>query len=118
MMPRPRGGCRHRRSTNSPGTRNLIHIVLDTFPARTFVDILDTDRPAFDRDWPGFTFFANHLGAHRTTFGSMPAMLSGVAFRNEMPLPEFGRSPSIRFPRAWTAGVSTSIAGLTPVTII
>ena len=71
------------------GTRNLIHIVLDTFPSRTFVDILDADRPAFDRDWPGFTFFANHLGAHRTTLGSMPAMLSGVAYRNELPFREF-----------------------------
>ena len=78
------------------GTRNLIHIVLDTFPSRTFVDILDADRPAFDRDWPGFTFFANHLGAHRTTAFSMPAMLSGVAFRNEMPFNEFlTRHPSI-----------------------
>ena len=70
-------------------TRNLIHIVLDMFPTYTFVEIMDADRPAFDRDWPGFTFFANHLGAHRTTIGSMPAMLSGVAFRNETPFPEF-----------------------------
>ena len=78
------------------GTRNLIHIVLDTFPSRTFVDILDADRPAFDRDWPGFTFFANHLGTHRTTLGSMPAMLSGVAYRNELPFPEFRtRHPSV-----------------------
>ena len=77
-------------------TRNLIHIVLDTFPSRTFVDILDADRPAFNRDWPGFTFFANHLGADRTTFFSMPAMLSGVAFRNEMPFREFvARHPSV-----------------------
>ena len=78
------------------GTRNLIHIVLDTFPSRTFVDILDADRPAFDRDWPGFTFFANHLGTHRTTLGSMPAMLSGVAYRNELPFREFlARQPSV-----------------------
>ena len=78
------------------GTRNLIHIVLDTFPTHTFAGILDADRPAFDRDWPGFTFFANHLGAHRTTFFSMPAMLSGVAFRNEMPFREFvARQPSV-----------------------
>ena len=78
------------------GTRNLIHIVLDAFPSRTFVDILDADRPAFDRDWPGFTFFANHLGTHRTTLGSMPAMLSGVAYRNELPFPEFlARHPSV-----------------------
>ena len=77
-------------------TRNLIHIVLDTFPSRMFVDILDADRPASDRDWPGFTFFANHLGTHTTTFFSMPAMLSGVAFRNEMPFRDFrGRHPSI-----------------------
>ena len=70
-------------------TRNLIHIVLDTFPTHTFADILDADRPAFDRDWPGFTFFANHLGTHRNTFLSMPAMLSGVAYRNEMPIRQF-----------------------------
>ncbi len=77
-------------------TRNLIHIVLDMFPSDTFADILDADRSAFDRDWPGFTFFANHLGVHRTTRGSMPAMLSGVAFRNEMPFREFlARHPSV-----------------------
>ena len=70
-------------------TRNLIHIVLDKFPSRMFVDILDADRLAFDRDWPGFTFFANHLGTHPTTIFSMPAMLSGVAFRNEMPFRKF-----------------------------
>ena len=87
-------------------TRNLIHIVLDTFPTHTFADILDADRPAFDRDWPGFTFFANHLGTHRNTFLSMPAMLSGVAFRNEMPFRDFRRSASIHIPRARTAGVS------------
>ena len=77
-------------------TRNLIHIVLDAFPSRTFADILDADRSAFNRDWPGFTFFANHLGAHRHTVASMPAMLSGVSFRNEMPFPEFlARHPSV-----------------------
>ena len=91
------------------GTRNLIHIVLDTFPSRTFVDILDADRPTFDRDWPGFTFFANHLGAHRTTAFSMPAMLSGVAFRNEMPFNEFlTRHPSI-FHVLGQRGLSTPI---------
>ena len=77
-------------------TRNIIHIVLDAFPTRTLVDILDADRSAFDRDWPGFTLFANHLGAHRHTVASMPAMLSGVSFRNEMPFPEFlARHPSV-----------------------
>ena len=77
-------------------THNLIHIVLDTLPSRAFVDILDADRPAFERDWSGFTLFANHLGAYRHTEPSMPAMLSGVFFRNEMPFPEFlARHPSV-----------------------
>ena len=77
-------------------TRNLIHIVLDTFPTHTFVDILEADRSTFDRDWSGFTFFPDHLGAYEYTNGSMPAMLSGVAFRNEMPFAEFlAHHPSI-----------------------
>lgn len=77
-------------------TRNIIHIVLDQFPTSTFVDILDADRPAFEPDWSGFTLFANHLGAHRHTVASMPAMLSGVAYRNEIPFPEFrARHPSV-----------------------
>ena len=45
-------------------TRNIIHIVLDAFPTYTFVDILNADRSAFDRDWSGFTFFPDHLGAY------------------------------------------------------
>ena len=77
-------------------TRNIIHIVLDGFPTYTFVDILDADRSAFDRDWSGFTFFPDHLSAFRYTKGAMPAMLSGVAFRNEIPFAEFlARHPSI-----------------------
>ena len=77
-------------------TRNIIHIVLDMFPTYTFAEILDADRSTFDRDWPGFTFFRNNLGAHRDTLGSMPAMLQGVAYGNEMPFAEFVvRHPSI-----------------------
>ena len=70
-------------------TRNLIHIVLDMFPSHVFAEIAAADRPAFDRDWSGFTFFSDHLGAFRTTRASMPAMLAGVAYRNELPFDEF-----------------------------
>ncbi|MDE2905103.1 MAG: sulfatase-like hydrolase/transferase [Acidobacteriota bacterium] len=70
-------------------TRNLIHIVLDMFPAHAFAGIAAADRPAFDDDWSGFTFFGNHLGAFPTTKASMPAMLSGAAYRNESPFYEF-----------------------------
>lgn len=70
-------------------SRNLIHIVLDMFPAHAFAGIAAADRPAFGDDWSGFTFFGNHLGAFPTTKASMPAMLSGAAYRNESPFYEF-----------------------------
>jgi hypothetical protein len=66
-------------------SRNVIHLVLDAFPSELFAEALDADRAAFDRDFPGFVFFADHLGAFPTTRASMPAMLTGVAYRNELP---------------------------------
>ena len=94
-------------------TRNLIHIVLDTFPSRTFVDILDADRPAFDRDWPGFTFFANHLGAHRTRrFSPCPRCSRASPFVTRCRSDDFrGRHPSI-FHALGQQGLSTSISEL------
>ena len=70
-------------------TRNLIHIVLDMLPTEHFVTIVDADRSTFARDLPGFTVFADHLGAFPTTKASMPTMFSGVAYRNEMPFDTF-----------------------------
>ena len=76
--------------------RNLIHIVLDIFPSHIFAEIRDGDRPAVDRGWSGFTFFREHLGAFRTTLGSMPAMLTGVPWRNEMRFDRYARRhPSV-----------------------
>ena len=77
-------------------TRNIIHIVLDAFPSHAFAEIRDADRSAFDYDWRGFTFFANHLGAHSSTLRSMPAMLSGVSFGHETTFSEYlARHPSV-----------------------
>ena len=70
-------------------TRNVIHIVLDTFSTERFVEIVDADRSTFDRDLSGFTIFADHLGAFPTTKASMPAMYSGRAYRNEVALDLF-----------------------------
>ena len=70
-------------------TRNLIHIVLDMFPTERFLAIVDADRSTFDRDLSGFTVFADHLGAFPTTKASMPAMLTGVTYRNDIPFRDF-----------------------------
>ena len=68
---------------------NVIHIVLDGFPSWIFGELMEQERSTFDRDFSGFSFFADHLGAFPTTRASMPAMLTGIAYRNELPLNDF-----------------------------
>ena len=77
-------------------SRNVIHIVLDQFPTFAFGEILDADRPAFDRNWSGFTFFRDHLGAFPSTKATVPAMLTGIPWRNEVPFRTYlRRDPSV-----------------------
>ena len=69
--------------------QNVIHVVLDGFLSDTFAQFIEEERSTFDRDFSGFIFFADHLGAFPTTKASMPAMLTGIAYRNEMPIDSF-----------------------------
>jgi hypothetical protein len=71
--------------------RNVIHIVLDGFLSATFGDIAAKEPGGIGRSFEGFVFFADHLGAFRTTRASMPAMLTGLAYRNERPFVDFER---------------------------
>ena len=69
--------------------QNVIHIVLDGFLSETFAELIEREPDTFDRDFSGFIFFADHLGAFPMTKASMPAMLTGITYRNEMPLDSF-----------------------------
>ena len=70
-------------------SQNVIHIVLDAFVSEFFGEALQEDRAQFDRSFPGFVYFADHLGAFPTTRASMPAMLTGETYRNEEPFERF-----------------------------
>ena len=70
-------------------SQNVIHIVLDAFLSDFFGEALQEDRAGFDRAFPGFVYFADHLGAFPTTRASMPAMLTGETYRNEEPFERF-----------------------------
>lgn len=72
----------------SPNT-NIIHLVLDGYVSEIFAEAMNRERSAFERDFSGFVFFEDHLGAFRSTRASMPAMLAGVAYRNEVPFNDF-----------------------------
>ena len=69
--------------------QNVFHFVLDGFQSDAFHDILKAERAEMDRQYSGFTFFRNHLGAFPTTIVSIPAMLTGSAYRNQEPMRRF-----------------------------
>jgi len=69
--------------------QNVFHIVLDGFQSDAFHDIVKAERAEMDRQYSGFTFFANHMGSFPTTIVSIPAMLTGQAYRNQEPMRRF-----------------------------
>ena len=69
--------------------QNVFHFVLDGFQSDAFADILKTQRAEMDRQYSGFVFFKNHIGAFPTTIVSIPAMLTGSMYRNHEPMREF-----------------------------
>ena len=69
--------------------QNVFHFVLDGFQSDAFNDILNAERAEMDRQYAGFTFFKNHMGAFPTTIVSIPAMLSGSTYRNQEPMRRF-----------------------------
>ena len=63
--------------------------MLDGFQSDAFEDIVEADRAQMDRQFSGFTFFRNHMGAFPTTIVSIPAMLTGSVYRNQEPMRRF-----------------------------
>ena len=71
-------------------TKNIVHIVMDGFQSDIFASIMaDTSERDFKTELRGFTFFEQHLGAYPYTQLTLPAMLSGKLFHNEMPIDDF-----------------------------
>lgn len=73
--------------------RNVLHIVLDSFQADVFKDIIEGPaglyvKPALN----GFTFFEENLGTFPATYLALPALLSGQVYRNQVPQAEFMES--------------------------
>jgi hypothetical protein len=69
--------------------QNVFHFVLDGFQSDAFHDIVKAERAEMDRQFSGFTFFSNHMGAFPTTIVSIPAMLTGATYRNQEPMRRF-----------------------------
>lgn len=64
---------------------NVVHLVLDGFQGSIFSLLLD-DYPGWRGELDGFTFFPNAITPSSVTYLSVPAALTGVAFRNDRPI--------------------------------
>ena len=76
------------RMSHFSSSQNIVHLILDGFQGDVFGEIVERDaelRGALE----GFVFFSDHAGAFPTTSMSIPAMLTGVAYRNESPTDQF-----------------------------
>ena len=69
--------------------RNVIQFILDAFQSDIFQDIIDEDPDRYYTALDGFTFFTETTGSFPTTYMSVPAILSGKNYKNDIPMPEF-----------------------------
>ena len=98
--------------------QNVIHVVLDEFQSDVFTEILHQDRAILDSTFSGFTYFEDHAAASPTTSMSMPAMLTGTAYMNDVPAPEFVRDAFKRssiFERVSRAGYDVDAMSIVPI---
>lgn len=73
--------------------RNVLHIILDSFQADVFKDIVTgPGGRAIQAALPGFTFFEEHLGTFPATYLALPVIVSGQVYRNEVPRAQFMES--------------------------
>lgn len=69
--------------------RNVIQIVLDGFQSDLFQEILAHDPGRYSRGLDGFTYFEEATGAFPSTQMSVPAMLCGEVYKNDVPTHDF-----------------------------
>ena len=70
--------------------RNVLHIVLDSFQADVFHELVTGPEGAqLQQGLPGFTYFEEHVGTFPSTHLAMPVIVSGQPYRNHLPLPDY-----------------------------
>lgn len=73
---------------------NVLHIILDSFQADIFNEIINNSGSNNDyyEALQGFVFFKEHMGVFPTTYMSVPVLLGGEIYKNHMPKKEFVRN--------------------------
>ena len=68
---------------------NIIQVVLDEFQSTVFKDIVNENPEHYKKALDGFTFFEEATGSFPTTIMSIPAILGGTIYRNDVPIDSF-----------------------------
>lgn len=94
--------------------KNVLHVVMDGFQSDIFADIINGQRiPDLERSLEGFTFYSENTGTFPYTQLTMPLIVSGKVYQNDIPVPEFtaqvAREPNI-LNAAIDAGFEVDIA--------
>ena len=71
--------------------QNVIHIILDAFESDIFQEIIDEDIN-YNNKLEGFTFFKEAMSPFPFTILSIPAILSGQTYKNDIPWRDFIKS--------------------------
>jgi Sulfatase len=70
--------------------KNVLHILADGFQSDIFEEIFNGgDGETLSRALDGFVFFKENMGAFQYTHMSVPAILSGKVYRNQVPQEQF-----------------------------
>ena len=69
--------------------QNVIHVILDEFQSTLFEEIINKDADYYYSVLEGFTFFKETTGSFPTTLLSIPAILSGRTYKNDIPMRKF-----------------------------
>ncbi|HOW45384.1 MAG TPA: sulfatase-like hydrolase/transferase [Candidatus Aminicenantes bacterium] len=70
--------------------RNVIIVVLDSFPADVFAEVI-RENPDLASGFDGFTFYRNSLGGYATTELSVALLLTGRFYDNSLPFEPWKR---------------------------
>ncbi len=64
--------------------QNIIHIILDELQSDVFQEIIEKDTAHYYNVFEGFTFFKETAGSFPSTMTSMPAIMSGQIYKNDV----------------------------------
>ncbi len=75
-------------------THNVLHLVMDGFQADIFEELVNESERGelVGEAFSGFTFYRNNVSAFPYTHMSLPALISGKIYKNQVPIKEFRRS--------------------------